>query len=65
MEAAPGRCGMAPRDKAVREPVVTELLAEEIAHLLMRADGVEPRTVHDLVEHLRGERSRHSQEDRS
>jgi len=49
---------MAPRAKAVREPVVTELLAEEIAHLLMRADRVEPRAVRALVEHLRSERSR-------
>ena len=47
---------MAPRVKAVREPVVTELLAEEIAHLLMRADRVEPRAVHALVEHLRSGR---------
>ncbi|HVM80182.1 MAG TPA: hypothetical protein VMU06_14260 [Stellaceae bacterium] len=37
---------------------MTELLAEEIAHLLMRADRVEPRAVRALVEHLRSERSR-------
>ncbi|HTS92100.1 MAG TPA: hypothetical protein VMG55_08870 [Stellaceae bacterium] len=49
---------MAPRVKAVREPVVTELLAEEIAHLLMRADRVEPDVVQALVDRLRSERDR-------
>jgi len=49
---------LAPRDKAAREPVLTELLAEEIAHLLMRADRIEPRTVQALFEHLRSERGR-------
>ena len=56
---------MAPRVKAVREPVVTELLAEEIAHLLMRADRVEPNAVQALVEHLRSERGRETGSGRS
>ena len=47
---------MAPRKEAARESEVTELLAEEIAHLLMRADHVEPRAVRALVEQLRSER---------
>jgi len=51
--------------KAVREPVVTELLAEEIAHLLMRADHVEPRAVRALIEHLRSERDRGTEGGRS
>lgn len=53
---------MAPREKAAREPVVTELLAEEIAHLLMRADRVEPDAVQRLVDRLRSERGRSEEE---
>jgi hypothetical protein len=61
---------MAPRKKAAREPEVAELLGEEITHLLMRADHVEPRTVRALVEQLRSERGQGSgsgraKEDRS
>jgi hypothetical protein len=61
---------MAPRKKAAREPEVAELLGEEITHLLMRADHVEPRAVRALVEQLRSERGQGSgsgraKEDRS
>lgn len=56
---------MAPPREAAREPEVTELLAEDIAHLLMCADNVEPRTVQALVEQLRSERGHGSDGDRA
>lgn len=43
---------MAAQPKAAREPGVTELLADDIAHLLMRADHVEARDVSALVARL-------------
>ncbi len=43
---------------AVGEPRVAELLAEEITHMLMRADHVAPGEVAALVERVQAELAR-------
>ncbi len=48
---------------AVGEPRVAELLAEEITHMLMRADHVAPGEVAALVERIQAELMRSSDPD--